>query len=464
MKKFRLIALVLCMVMVFSLLVACKPSDGGEEIYVEEGATKVKVYAREFEQWAKNHLSKLVNEFNKDLTDGIQVEVQFYTQDAYSDALTVARENGKAPDLYMTTYGELYTNVQNNYCASLDDYLSDAAVDDILDTCKEMVTYNDSIYAYPWNMEPGSLFFYRKDILSQAGVEKVPTSWDELYEACEKVQKTLNRGQYCIGLPLGSYECTWVTYGMQQNTTGGLTLDESWRNSRLDNEGFKDIAEFFYTIFSKEYAPTSALTSEGYTYIVDALCDDTPKLAMTFGGSWCIAEVYDYTESNQNIIDKIGVAPIPTKSGDQTGTTSANGGWCYCISKQSKNIDKAAKFLNWMFTESAERTAQYFIAAYNSKAPTSKSVKAYLDSYQSQVPQEWIRVVNDVAEKGIPEATYPWDISLETGKILETMEIKCKTGAFDVLYASALNTAQENIKTIMSRSTYPKNPKYNYGD
>lgn len=463
MKTYKIVALVLCALLALTALSACTPTETETE-WVEEGATKIRIYAREFESWAKKHLKKLVNDFNADLTDGIQVEVNFYTQDTYADALTVARENGKAPDLYMTTYGELYTNINNKYCTSLNNYLSTQAVDDMLDTCKELVTYNGNIYAYPWNLEPGSILFYRKDILQNAGVTKAPTSWDELYDACAKIKATLNRGQYCIGMPLGSGELTWATYGLQQNTTGGLTLDESWTQSRLDNPGFKDIAELFYNLYVNDYAPTSALTSEGYTYIVDALCDETPKLAMTFSGSWGIAEIFNYTENDMDIVNKIGVSVIPTKTGDQTGCTSANGGWCYCISQQSKNKDKAAKFLNWMFAENAERTAQYFIEAYNSKAATSKSVVNYLATQTTSVPQEWIDVVNAVAEKGIPEATFPWDVAQETGKIFETMQINCKTATFESLFTKALNTAQENIRTIMSRANYPKNPKYNYGD
>lgn len=461
-KVVRVLSLAICVLLLASLFVACQPSEDNNE-YVEAGATKIRIYAREFEQWARDHLKKLVNEFNKDLTDGIQVEVNFYTQDTYADALTVARENGKAPDLYMTTYGELYTNVQHGYCYPLNEYLSTAAVEDMLETSREMVTYDDKIYAYPWNMEPGSIMFYRKDILKKAGVDKVPASWDELYAACEKIKAIQGRGQYCLGVPLGSGELTWVTYGMQQNTTGGLTLDESWRVSRLDQPGYKDIAELFYNLFSKDYCPTSALTSEGYTYIVDALCDNNPKLAMTFAGSWCVAEVFRYTENNTDIINKIGVAPIPTKTGDQSGCTSANGGWCYCISKQSKNKDKAARFLNWMFTENAQRTASYFIEAYNSKAATSKSVVDYLATCKTDVPSEWINVVNSVAAKGIPEATFPWDISSETGKLFETMQINCKTAEFEVLFQKALSAAQKNINTIMSRANYPKNPKYDYG-
>lgn len=458
MKCLKKISIIAILILTLVSLSACGGNKESEVIYVEEGATKITVYAREFEQWARDHLESLVNEFNKDLTDGIQVNVKFYTQDTYADALTVARENGKAPDLYMTTYGELYTNIQNKNATDISSYLSEAAKEDILDTALELVTYDDKVYAYPWNLEPGTLLFYRKDMLQAAGVTKAPTSWSELLDACAKIKPTLNRAQYCIGLPLGGTENAWVTYGMQQNTTGGLALDDSWKNHRLDNEGYKQIAKLFYDVYSNEYAPTAGLTSEGYTYIVDALCDG--KLAMTFAGSWCVAEIYDYTNNDLSMVEKIGVAPIPTINGDQSGTTSANGGWCYCISEQSKNKDKAAQFLNWMFTESAERTAQYFIEAYNSKAPTSQSVKDYLDTTESNVPSEWTAVINEVAAKGIPEPIYPFDIALEVGKILERMQLQCQTEDFEPLYAKAVNEAKNNIETIMTRSTYPSNPKF----
>ena len=54
---------------------------------------------------------ELVNDFNADLTDGIQVSVNFFTQANYATALTTSRENGRAPDLYMATYAELYNHI-----------------------------------------------------------------------------------------------------------------------------------------------------------------------------------------------------------------------------------------------------------------------------------------------------------------------------------------------------------------
>lgn len=460
MKKILLLslALVICFSALFTTSCGKKRGDDNKT-YVEEGATKITIYSRDFESWYQEYMKKLVNEFNKDLTDGIQLDIKFFSESTYTSALTVARENGKAPDIFIDTYSNVYANVLAGYNEELDSYLSDAAKADLIDSCKEMVTYNDHIYAYPFYVEPGSLFFYRKDVFAKCGITSVPKTFEELYAACAKIKPTLSRGTYCMGLPLGSAECTWVTYGLQQNCTGGLVVDDTWMNSRLDNEGFKDIAEFFYTMFNNGYCPQAAVSTEGYTYIVDALCDGT--LAMTYSGSWGIAEIYDYTESDEEIINNIGVAPIPTKSGNQDTTTSSNGGWCFAISKGSKHKDLAAKVMNWLFTEDTARTAGYFIAAYNSKSPTTKSVKNYLDSQTFDVPQDWVKVVNDVAAKGIPEPIFPWDVSVEFGSILEKMELYATQKTFKSAFDEALAAAKANTAEVMKRSNYTGNPKYN---
>ena len=463
MKKFISLMFLL---MVSLVLVACggegtngESKTEKEVTYVEPGAQKITIYTRTFEEWHQKWLRKLVNDFNSDLEDGIQVEVKFYTEDTFADALVVARENGKAPDIFISTYGDLYTNYNNNWCSPIDEYLTDAQKNDFFDGALDMVTYGGHMMAYPWNLEPGSLLFYRKDLLANAGVTSIPKTWEELYAACAKIKTGLSRGKYCLGLPLGQTECSWVSYGLQMNTTGGLALNDDWSETRIDNEGYKDIARFFYNIYYNGYAPIAGITDEGYVDIVEALCDG--KVAMTFAGSWSVSYIYDYLteEEDKAIINQIGVAPIPTRDGNQDIATSSNGGWCYCISKASKHKDMAAKFLNYMFVDSAEVTAQYFIAAYNSKSPTQQSVKDYLDSITVVTPSEWIQVINDVASKGFPEAIYPWDIASEVGGIFATMQLNAKTDTFDSLYSKALLTAKSNIATVMSRSSFPKNPK-----
>lgn len=453
MKKF--LSLVLCAVMLLSVLAGCDTGPDLEDTFPDDDRIKLTFYAREFEEWANSHVKDLVDRFNND-QDDIYVSVKFFTGDTYSDALTVARENGKAPDVYMLEYGSLFTHAKNGYAAPLNDLLPQEALDDLLDNVKEMVTYKDKVYAYPWVLEPATLLFYRKDILADNGITAAPKTWEDLYAACAKLKTTRKLGEYCLGLPVSSVEYAWITYGMQQNTCGGLAVDDTWQVSNIDHQGYRDLCEFFYTIYSNGYAPSAAITSEGYTYIVDALCKGT--LAMTFGGSWSIAEIHQYFPETA---DKIGVVPIPTKTGNgDTATTSGNGGWTYCISADSRKQEAAATFLKWLFIDDVERSGEYFLKAYNSKAPTSNTLKNYLESAPSNVDPEWVKVVYDVAEKGIPEAQYPWDIAYAVGMMFETMQISHSAGSFDQVFAHALSTAKSTIDSVMSRVSYEGNPKY----
>jgi len=75
MKKAISILLLICILMSVALMGGCD----SEPAAVEEGATVVTLYAQSFEQWSNDYLQKRVNEFNQNLTDGIQLEVKFFT-------------------------------------------------------------------------------------------------------------------------------------------------------------------------------------------------------------------------------------------------------------------------------------------------------------------------------------------------------------------------------------------------
>ena len=160
----KVFCLLLAAAMLMTVFVGCGPTQrpGGdtEETIPDDGRTHLTFYAREFEEWANAHVKELVERFNQEQSD-IYVTVKFFTGDTYSDALTVARENGKAPDVYMLEYGSLTTHAKIGYAAALNDLLPQEALDDLLDNVRQMVTYKDKIYAYPWVLEPATLLFYR---------------------------------------------------------------------------------------------------------------------------------------------------------------------------------------------------------------------------------------------------------------------------------------------------------------
>jgi ABC-type glycerol-3-phosphate transport system substrate-binding protein len=93
----------------------------------------------------------------------------------------------------------------------------------------------------------------------------------------------------------------------------------------------------FYDLYANGYCPAGNVSPTGYNDIIEALAQD--KLAMTFAGSWSIAEIIN---TYPDMKDVIGVAPIPTIDGDQSKATASNGGWTYAISSTSQHKEEAA--------------------------------------------------------------------------------------------------------------------------
>lgn len=466
MKKW--IAMLLCGALSVSALAGC----GEKEKYPkEEGATVLKLWVRSFEDWADNLLDKQVREFNSILDDGIQIDLKFYGDDnAYDTAIAAGFENENAPDIFMAQYDRVYTYLKAGYVAPMSDYLTEAELGDFLDSVREDVTYVDpadgkeKMFAYPWLKEPAMMFFYRRDLLEQAGVEKIPTSWAELYDSCSKLAKVMDskRNQFPLGIPTNAVELTWTTYGIVKNTTGGYAVDDTWTQSRVgtNEEDFKKCAELWYTLAKKGYSAIANLTPEGYTDISDALCEG--KIAMCLGGSWTIARFYNYYPE---MIDKLGVAEVPTYDGDQSGVTSTNGGWTYVLSGKSGNAKNklASEFIRWLLCDT-ENASRYFTAAYNSKAPTTKSLKAYLETNPGEVKPEWVKLVNDVAQKAEPAPRCAWSISNQVGQLFEYMLNHAgENRTFDAMFKEKIKEVKDNIDATISQSGYESNPQIKAG-
>lgn len=452
MKK-RFYAMIMLM-MAIPIMTGCNETT---EEYIEEDATVVTFYAQDFEDWSNEHLVNMRKQFNAIKDDGLQLDIKMYQDEAYSDALTVARENNSAPDIFMVSYGNIYsTAVATGYAEPLDAWLDADYFEDLVPSVRERIRFNDHYYTYPQLTEPATLFFYRTDMFEQAGVTEVPTTWDELLDAAASVKAILGRGQYALGMPIGT-ALGWATYGMQYNTTGGLALNEAWTESLVDSQGYRELNGLFYDLYANGYCPAGNVSPTGYNDIIEALAQD--KLAMTFAGSWSIAEIIN---TYPDMKDVIGVAPIPTIDGDQSKATASNGGWTYAISSTSQHKEEAARVLEWFFCEDAERTAGFFEAAAYSKAPVNQSVIDYIAANAPQELQDWLGVVTDVATKGIPEALYPWDISLAVATMFETMAIKAdpsKGESFKTTtIENAIATADSAINTIITNPGFIGNP------
>ena len=225
MKKMTSFMCVLLMLaMILPIFSGC---DGGPGQQVEEeGATKIKLWARSFEDWADNLLQEQVDEFNQNMEDGIQIVLQFYGDDnTFDTAIAAGFENDTVADIFMAQYDRIYTYLKAGYIAPVGDYLTEEEQAGYIESVREYVTYMDpadqteKMYAMPWYLEPSMMLFYNKEVFQQAGVTEAPKTAEELLAACEKIKPLMDssRNEYVLSIPTDSVALTWTTEGLLQN-------------------------------------------------------------------------------------------------------------------------------------------------------------------------------------------------------------------------------------------------------
>ncbi len=405
----------------FSLLSCEPPSDIVIDDKIEkfeDGATEIKMWMMDFEEW-ENRINIYQRKlFNDNLSDGIQLSQTYIDSNSFDDLIRGAYESNSVPDIYTVSYGNLYKEINAGRAIDITNYFSEDVWNDLTDTAKEGVCYDDKYYGFPIVMEPSTLVAYRKDLLQTYGnTTSIPTTWDDFLELCSTIKTNLTvegkRNVYPFGVPTG-VACAWGTWGMQYAATGGLAITDDWTTSRIMEPGYAKLAEVWQQLYGNGYVP---LSSGDYTESIFDVCDG--KAIMTTCGSWSISTIANqYPE----MIDNIGFAVMPTFDGNQDTVTATNGGWVYVISSECENVEMAAEVIKFLTAEDTAQTVDYFTRAYYSKVSPRKSVQAILDvemSKETTIPNEWYETVNYVASRAVLEPIYSWDISVSVEGLLE---------------------------------------------
>ena len=118
--------------------------------------------------------------------DEVKLEV---VGNSYADTvstLMVQAAAGNTPDLAMVKAEWIPQFLELGVVADIKDVISEEALADYGDAALSGYTVNGELIALPF-FGQGYAMFYNKDLLEQAGVTELPTTFDELLEAADKV-------------------------------------------------------------------------------------------------------------------------------------------------------------------------------------------------------------------------------------------------------------------------------------
>lgn len=348
----KIIAMLLCAVMVFSMA-ACgnqsqtndkksgqNESEEKEVVDLDNWYTGEKVtveYWHTFSGTNGQVFQQVIDNFNNSQD---RVEVVATYQGNYSDLYAktmLAVSSNSAPDLISVGYGQAgYLGLEEGVCANMLPYMEasdDMAVEDFVDNFISLYLNEEeeTLTALPLGMSV-PVMYCNKSMLDKAGVA-VPTTWEELKAACEK----LVDGGYCRYGFCQPYDA-WYFW----------TIIRSWGGVDAFNEDATEFQCYDETLEAYEYLQDMiehnyfypGPQANGSTICLQMLANQECAFYITSIGS-----LFSVEETLASTGVELTVAAVP--AGEVASTPS--GGNSIIMTESSDNKEAAWEFIRWLY-------------------------------------------------------------------------------------------------------------------
>ena len=257
----------------------------------------------------------------------------------------------------------------------------------------EMCTLDGEIYSVPVTFT-GFGLYYNMDIFAEHGIE-VPTTADELFAVCEKLQ-----AEGVQPLTLADKEVANLQQLFERILAGSVDhdIETTCNEVAAGNQSFTDnekmLAFMDFTLKLRDYGPEDSLAVD-----IDQARSDFAQgdVAMYIDGSWAVSVIQSY---NPELNFK--VAPFPTITEDETWVVgSPDTAWA--ISSTTEHFDECMRFMEFFIRDD--------IATRYSDADMNPS---FVDGVTYSVEQ--LQEINALVGEGkfILNPSSYWDSSLRT--------------------------------------------------
>ncbi|MFF0269110.1 ABC transporter substrate-binding protein [Kribbella sp. NPDC004536] len=211
----------------------------------------------------------------------------------------------------------------------------------------ETAKYRDKLYGVPITSD-GGLLYYRKDLLTKAGVSTPPATWADMLTDCQKVAALPEaKGMSCYAGQFEKYEGLTVNFSEAINSAGGVIVDKDGKpnvNTPEAKAGLEELVNGF---------KTGAIPKEAITYKEEESRRAFQDGKLLFLRNWpYVYSLANKTDGSSKVAGKFAVAPLPGKTGPGV---SSLGGHDYAISAFAKNKATAVDFINFMASEARQK-------------------------------------------------------------------------------------------------------------
>ena len=402
MKKKRILALMMAALMTASLT-ACGGS-GGESKESSGGSDDGQVTLT-FWSWlpTTDQSDEMIEKFEEENPD-IKIDYTRTEQDDFFEKLQVAMASGTGPDLFGMTTGAMmdqYAKFSADMKEVADQYWEGWEEDIDQNSVAQCTTEDGKVAGMPLLNAGMTTVMYNKTIMDECGIDKVPTTYEELKDAAAKAKE---HGYVCIAAGAADdwVNSDWFVQTSNEFEDGAVYEAEAGDRPWTD-QCFVDTMQAWKNLFTDGIFEEGALGVATYPDARDQYFFARKSLFL-MTGSWHLGPTSPSNSEIQgteigNKGDVIGMAPFPAMSdnGEMLGSSGVD--VMICLNKDCKQQEAAMKFIEYLSNGDGQ---QYWVN-YLQGAPVSNNIE-YTGEVDGELQQQSIDEINeyvkDAAENG----------------------------------------------------------------
>ncbi len=233
--------------------------------------------------------------------------------------------------------------IKNGYLLDVTDRVTAEMKSGIFPASWNGVTRNGKIYGMPWLMDV-KYFMYNKDMLTQAGFNEPPKTWEELVTQAKAI-KDKGLAEFPIMWSWNQKEGVVCDYTVLLYGNGGTFLDAAGKPAFNNEKGVQVLSWMKQTVDDGLTNP-NAISSDEMAVETDFLAGKS-----AFAVNW----LFQYADSNKadmsQIVGKAAIAPMPVfEAGAAAGIkgASVDGSSSFAIMATTPYADQVWKFLTYL--------------------------------------------------------------------------------------------------------------------
>lgn len=318
-------------------------------------------------------LNTFISEF-EELNPGVEIVPEAIPYSTYNEKIMNELKSGQGPDIFFCQEFSLIPWIQDGYAAPLDN-LIDLSKYEFLPQQSSAVV-DGKTYAVLYEGFPYGGLICNMKLFKEAGVE-IPKTPEELITAAQKLTKSPSQWGLAHPFAFGNY-----SYIMQ----GGMIVIKGFGGKIVEDDGTigVDSPEFIKGVEYLKKLYDSGGVPKGTEFRQQRQWFTEGNVAMVMDGCYWPLIV---KAENPELYDHLEVAALPFPNPASPYETN----W-YVISESSRNKEIAAKFLEYLLTESVQD--RWAVAS-----GMGTGCAFTLDSVNREYP--WFKVYSDASPYGV---------------------------------------------------------------